>query len=80
VAFLLRDTHFKQIKKIEVTKRTDITVNFVTAIAKTYVIIVKRRGLNIAITPKNNESFVENANQSLNRWLKMSEERTRKSF
>ena len=63
---------FAQVRKIEVTKRTDITVNFATAIARTYVIIVKKRGLGVAITPKNNESFAEHANQALIRWLEMS--------
>ena len=59
---------FAQIKTIEVTNKTALTVNFATRITTTYVRIVKNKGLSIAITPKLNESFVENANRALHRW------------
>ena len=59
---------FYQIKMIEVTSRTALTVNFTTKMTMTYVRIVKKKGLSIAITPKSNDLFVENANQALRRW------------
>ncbi len=48
------------------------SVNFVTRITRSYVEIVKRKGLSIAITPTANDSFVENANRALEQWLKTS--------
>jgi hypothetical protein len=59
---------FEKIKAVEVTGRTAFTVNFVTRIAWNYVIIVKKRGLSIAITPKSNELFADNANRALSEW------------
>ena len=59
---------FDQITKIEVTTGTYLTVNLVTRITRTYVRIVKKRGLSIAITPGNNELFIENANKALSQW------------
>jgi hypothetical protein len=61
---------FDQITKIEVTTRTALTVNFVTRITRTYVIIIKKKGLSTAITPGNNELFVENAIKALSQWKK----------
>ena len=48
---------FDRITTIEVTSRTALTVNFVTRITKTYVRIVKKRGLSAAITPRSNDLF-----------------------
>jgi hypothetical protein len=62
---------FAQITAIEVTSRLGLTVNFVTRITKTYVRIIKRNGLDVAITPKSNDSFVENANRALGQWSKI---------
>jgi len=59
---------FDQITTIEVTSRMALTVNFATKMTKTYVRIVKKRGLSIAITPKSNALFVESANRALRRW------------
>jgi hypothetical protein len=59
---------FTEIASVETTSRTAVTIHFATAMARTYVIINKKSGLNIAITPKSNELFVENANRSLHRW------------
>ncbi len=59
---------FSQIKMVEVTGRSALTINFATRIAMTYVRIVMKQGLSIAITPKSNDLFVENANQALSRW------------
>jgi hypothetical protein len=59
---------FEGIKAVELTSRTSLTVNFVTNLAKTYVLINKKTGLSIAITPRNNALFVENANRALKQW------------
>ena len=61
---------FQNTKAIRITTRTAFTFNFVTRIAKSYVEIAKKRGWSVAITPTNNESFVENANRALEQWLK----------
>lgn len=59
---------FDKITKVEVTNRTALTINFTTRITRTYVRIVKKNGLSIAITPKSNESFADNANRALAEW------------
>ncbi len=64
------NVQFAQISKIEVTSKTDMTMNFTTTITRTYVRIVKKQGLNIAITPKNADLFTENANRALSKWVK----------
>jgi hypothetical protein len=62
---------FENVRAIRVTtSRTGLTVNFATRITRSYVEIVKKRGLSIAITPADNDSFVENANQALGQWSK----------
>ncbi|MFC1957270.1 hypothetical protein ACFLX0_00425 [Chloroflexota bacterium] len=61
---------FDKIKTIGITGRLSLSVNFVTTITKSHVEIVKKKGLSIAITPKANEAFVENANRALNEWIK----------
>ena len=65
---------FQNIKTIRITSRLFFSVNFVTRITKSYVEIVKRKGLSIAITPTANDSFVENANRALGQWLKTKRE------
>ncbi len=62
---------FRNIKTIRITSRTALTVNLVTRIARSYVEIVKKRGLSIAITPTDNELFVANANRALGQWIKI---------
>jgi hypothetical protein len=62
---------FGQIKAIEVTSRMALTANFVTRVTKTYVRIVKKSGLDIAITPKSNDLFVDNAIRASSRWAKL---------
>ena len=59
-----------QITSIGVTqsKGLHFTVNFTTTIANTYVRINKKKGLSVAITPKSDVLFVENANRSLRQW------------
>ena len=61
---------FDQITSIGVTqsKGLHFTVNFTTTIANTYVRIKKKKGLSVAITPKSDVLFVENANRSLRQW------------
>lgn len=59
---------FDNIQLVETTNKTDFTINFATAIKYTYVRIKKKKGLSIAITPKSNELFTENANRALLEW------------
>jgi hypothetical protein len=61
---------FDRITRIEVTSKTALTVNFVTRIAKTYVIIIRKGGIGIAITPKSNTDFVENAKRAIGEWAR----------
>ncbi len=63
---------FDQIKTIEVTSRLTLSINFVTKLTKSVVEIAKKRGLSIAITPRDNDLFVENANKALIQWVKIS--------
>ena len=61
---------FDKIKTIGVTSRQTLSINFVTKLTKNYVEIAKKRGLSIAITPGDNDLFVENANRALSQWVK----------
>ena len=61
---------FGKIKTIGITNRLSLSVNFVTKMSKSHVEIVKKKGLRIAITPKDSEAFVENANRALSDWIK----------
>ncbi len=63
---------FDKIKTIGVMSRLTFSVNFVTKLTKSYVEIAKKRGLSIAITPRTNDLFVENANRALSQWVKTS--------
>jgi len=65
---------FQNIKAVRITSRTGLTINFVTRIARSYVEIVRKKGLTIAITPTDNDPFVENANRALEQWLKTQRE------
>jgi hypothetical protein len=65
---------FKNIETIRITNKTSFTVNFVTRITRNYVEIKRKGGLNIAITPTDAGLFVENANQALENWLKITSE------
>jgi hypothetical protein len=60
---------FQNIKAFRITSRTGLTINFVTRITKSYVEIVQKKGWSIAITPTDNNSFVENANRTLEQWV-----------
>jgi hypothetical protein len=61
---------FDKIEAIRVTSKFIFSVNFVTKLTKSYVEIAKRKGLSIAITPRDNDLFIENANLALSQWLK----------
>ncbi|MFC1941027.1 PH domain-containing protein [Chloroflexota bacterium] len=61
---------FDKIKAIGVTSRQILSINFITKLTKNYVEIAKKRGLSIAITPGDNDLFVENANRALSQWVK----------
>jgi hypothetical protein len=61
---------FDQVKAIEVTSNNSLTVNFTTTVTKTYVRIVKKRGLSVAITPRSRDTFVENANRAMAEWAR----------
>jgi len=63
---------FDKIKTIEVTSGLSFGVNFATRVTNSHVEIVKKKGLSIAITPRANDSFVENANRALSQWAKTS--------
>ena len=67
---------FDQIKAVEVTSRLAFSVNFVTRVTSSYVAIVKKKGLSIAITPKVSDLFVEHANRALSQWAKDERQRT----
>ena len=60
---------FQNIRTIRITGRTGLTVNFGTRITRSYVEIVKKRGWSIAITPTDNDVFMENANRALEQWV-----------
>ena len=61
---------FDKIEAIRVTSKFIFSVNFVTKLTKSYVEIAKRKGLSIAITPRDNDLFIENANRALSQWSK----------
>jgi len=63
---------FDKIRHISVTDRLVFSVNFATRLTGKYVEIAQKRSWSVAITPRNNEAFVENANRALNDWLKTS--------
>ena len=66
--------NFQNVKTVRITNRTGLTVNFVTRITKIYVEIVKKKGWSIAITPTDNDSFVENANRASEQWVRTQRE------
>jgi|WetSurMetagenome_2_1015567.scaffolds.fasta_scaffold18724_2 hypothetical protein len=61
---------FDRIVRVEVTSKTALTINLVSRIAKTYVRIVRKNGLGLAITPKSNEEFVNNVQRALSDWAR----------
>ena len=67
---------FDQIKTIETTNKSHFTINYATTMTKSYVRIERKKGLNIAITPKSGELFVENANHALEEWVRTKQSST----
>jgi hypothetical protein len=63
---------FQNIEAIRITSRLSFNVNFVTRVTRSYVEIVIKKGMSIAITPTDDESFVEKANLALSQWVKTS--------
>jgi hypothetical protein len=61
---------FDQIKAVEVTSSNALTVNFTTTVTRTYVRIVKKRGLNIAITPRSRDMFADAATRAVAKWAR----------
>ena len=61
---------FSDIEAIGITSRLILSINFVTKFSKSYVEINKKKGFSIAITTKDYELFVENANKALSQWIK----------
>jgi hypothetical protein len=61
---------FQKIEAIRITSRLAFTVNFATKITRNYVEIVIKKGMSIAITPRDDKSFVEKANLALSQWAK----------
>ncbi|MFC2012442.1 PH domain-containing protein [Chloroflexota bacterium] len=61
---------FDNVKSIDATSRPILSVNFVTRLTKNYVSINKKKGLSVAITPRDNDLFVENANEAMSQWVK----------
>lgn len=59
---------FERVVSVQITNRTALTVNYVTTIAGTYVLIARKGALSVAITPKSYGAFVQNANLALNEW------------
>jgi hypothetical protein len=63
---------FQSIEAIRITSRVSFSINFVTRITRSYVEIAIKKGMSIAITPTDDKSFVEKANQALSQWAKTS--------
>jgi hypothetical protein len=63
---------FQNIEAIRLTNRLALTVNFATTVTGSHVEIVIKKGMSIAITPADKESFVEKAGQALSQWAKTS--------
>jgi hypothetical protein len=61
---------FDKLVAVEITNRQALTMNFVTRFARTYVRIVRKGGMSIAITPKSYEQFVENATRAMREWAR----------
>lgn len=61
---------FQNVEAIRITSRLAFTLNFVTRITRSYVEIVIRKGTSIAITPAEDQIFVEKANSALSQWAK----------
>ncbi|MFC2020975.1 PH domain-containing protein [Chloroflexota bacterium] len=61
---------FDEIAAIRISSKLNLTVNFITRLAKNGVEISKKKGMSFAITPGDYDRFIENANQALDNWIK----------
>lgn len=59
---------FDRIERIEITGRAAFTMNFVTKVTRTCVVIFRKGGIAVAVTPRSNEEFVASANQAIADW------------
>lgn len=57
-----------KIASVEVTSKQRFSANFSTRLTGKYVALVMKKGMTIAITPKDNEQFAENAKRALREW------------
>lgn len=61
---------FQNIEAVRITSRMSFNIHFTTTITRSYVEIVIKKGMSIAITPTDDKTFVEKANQALSQWEK----------
>ena len=61
---------YEAIKEVRVTRMPLLTMNFVTRMARRHVVIVRKRGMSIAITPRDNDEFAAAANRAMTEWAK----------
>ncbi len=59
---------FKDIETVKISNMASFTINFATAFTTRYILIKRRRGMSIVITPVSNELFAEEAGAALARW------------
>ena len=59
-----------KIKSVEITDKQRFSVNFASRVTGKYAAIIMKKGMTIAITPKDNEQFVEYANRAISEWAK----------
>ena len=61
---------FQNIETIRITSRLSFNIHFTTTVTRSYVEIAIKKGMSIAITPTDDKTFVEKANQALSQWVK----------
>lgn len=61
---------FKDIETVGVSNMASLTINFTTAFTTRYILIKKKKGMSIVITPASNELFAQEAAAALARWQK----------
>ena len=61
---------FDNIKSIEDSSKSALSINFITKLTRNYISINKKKGWSITITPRDSDLFLEYANEALNQWVK----------
>jgi hypothetical protein len=61
---------FQNIEAVRITSRMSFNIHFTTTVTRSYVEIAIKKGMSIAITPTDDKTFVEKANQALSQWAK----------